>query len=394
MVQVIGANRFENQSAPQLRNLHPMKGPMVTRSLRGLGEGPFQWRGDRATIEALVARVGSLLGGPALPIGDVLALRNFLTSLRHHPNPHRRIDGTFPDEVAGGNPALGRQRFLERRNGCMICHALPAGSDNNIDNPQFAPVTDFVKNPPLRTLYQKAFFDSSPGARSLSGFGFNRDGASGRLPIPHAIPPHELTGDDLADVAAFLLCFDSGTAPAVGYCRTVDAQNRSDPGVRDDLLMLEAQAVANAIDLVVRGRRTGRSTSFYYDAPAQEYVPDSAAAPPVSRTGLLAGLQAGDAMTFLGVIPLSGPLWGGDRDDDFVRDADEPPPALSIAVIVTDSVVEWPRDPGGWVLEESPNLSSTHWRAVTRPLESIAGGFRLRDPGTVPGRFYRLKRTW
>ena len=51
-------------TAPE--SLHPMKGPMMTQSLRGIiGNEPLHWRGDRAGIENFNGAFTSLLGGPS-----------------------------------------------------------------------------------------------------------------------------------------------------------------------------------------------------------------------------------------------------------------------------------------------------------------------------------------
>src|SRR5262249_3821514 len=45
-------------------NLHPMKGPMITQSLRGIiGTEPLHWRGDRAKLKDFNGAFMSLLGG-------------------------------------------------------------------------------------------------------------------------------------------------------------------------------------------------------------------------------------------------------------------------------------------------------------------------------------------
>lgn len=47
--------------------LHPMKGPMMTQSLRGItGNEPLHWRGDRAALANFNPAFDSLLGGPRL----------------------------------------------------------------------------------------------------------------------------------------------------------------------------------------------------------------------------------------------------------------------------------------------------------------------------------------
>ena len=59
-------------------NQHPMKGPMMTQSLRGIiGNEPFHWRGDRAGLENFNGAFVSLLGGRTAQ-----HVRRWLTSRR------------------------------------------------------------------------------------------------------------------------------------------------------------------------------------------------------------------------------------------------------------------------------------------------------------------------
>jgi len=45
-------------------NMHPMKGPLTTQTLRGLrGTGPFHWRGDRPDLSAFNPAFDSVMAG-------------------------------------------------------------------------------------------------------------------------------------------------------------------------------------------------------------------------------------------------------------------------------------------------------------------------------------------
>jgi len=54
MLTVLGANLSVHDTTPRPRVMHPMKGPMVTQTLRGMQTGaPFHWRGDKPTLQSL-----------------------------------------------------------------------------------------------------------------------------------------------------------------------------------------------------------------------------------------------------------------------------------------------------------------------------------------------------
>ena len=57
--------------------LHPMKGPMMTQSLRGIiGNEPFHWRGDRAALENFNGAFVSLLGGRLLNAQEMASFKD------------------------------------------------------------------------------------------------------------------------------------------------------------------------------------------------------------------------------------------------------------------------------------------------------------------------------
>ncbi|MEP6636283.1 MAG: hypothetical protein ABJB97_06120, partial [Acidobacteriota bacterium] len=70
-------------------NQHPMKGPMMTQSLRGIiGNEPFHWRGDRAGLENFNGAFVSLLGGHLLSDPEMVSFKAFVQSLTYPPNPN------------------------------------------------------------------------------------------------------------------------------------------------------------------------------------------------------------------------------------------------------------------------------------------------------------------
>lgn len=329
MMTVIGQNLSVHDLTPRPRVMHPMKGPMTTQTLRGMQDGaPFHWRGDRATIADFNPTFPHLMGGEEIDDEDMAALTAYLMSLHHHPNPNRNLDRSLPTSFDGGNAVTGRSLFVNHiKSHCITCHSGLTGSDNNIDLPQEVGSPQPLKNPPLRTLYQRLFFDPRAGATSLSGFGILHDGSGFELPIGHAYVLDQLnTLQELRDVAAFMMCFDTGTAPLVGRSTLVTTGNRNDTTLLAELALLETRSLGSDpdCDVVARGHWQGALRSWRFDRSTQRYHADRAADDSLSRAELLAGLQAGDSLTVMGVLPGQGNRLGGDWDGDGVLNGDDP----------------------------------------------------------------------
>lgn len=335
MLTVLGANLSVHDTRLRPRVMHPMKGPMVTQTLRGMKTGaPFHWRGDKPTLQSFNSTFDNLMGGSVIDEEDMDDLAAYLVSLVHHSNPNRNLDRTLPTSLPGlmGNPVTGRTLFNNHtKSHCSVCHVLPEGTDHNIDLPQESGLSQPVKNPPLRTTYQRMFYDGRPGSSSLSGFGMLHDGtgSSTTLPTVHDYVLDLLaTPQEFADVTAFIRCFDTGTAKTVGFSRTVTAVNRADEALTASLTLLEARASADPkdCDLIVRGRVGGVDKAYIWTGSS--YQADSQSAGVTTRSALLASLSAEDSLTFLGVLPGAGLRMSVDVDEDTVLNGDDPEPGV------------------------------------------------------------------
>jgi YVTN family beta-propeller protein len=398
MTIVIGADFAVHDPRPIPRPMHPMKGPMMTQTLRGLLPNQLlHWRGDRATIHHFNPTFRDLMGGSLIPDADMETLKTYLDTLRHHPNPNRTLDNTVPATLEGGNPTRGKTLFTVHINHCGVCHVLPTGSDNNVDDLRNFGGMQSIKTPSLQTVYQRALLDTRAGAANVSGFGLGHDGSGGRqfLPTVHFYELDALIGNDFADVTAFLMCFETGTAPAVGFSRTVTPVNAGDSSIGAELTTLEAQARgANVCDVVVRGRVAGQWRQFHYDKVLQLYRSDRAAESPRTRTELIALLGADDALTFLGTLPGDGPRLGGDRNGNGVRDADEPGLMLNLAAIAGSLQLSWPETAHDWLPERAMSLGGP-WRPDLLPRLRSGGQQQLHHPiSEEPMEFFRLRRVW
>lgn len=315
--------------------MHPMKGPMTTQTLKGLKNlDPLHWRGDRSGFNAFNPAFDSLLGGPQLPAADMDAYRVYVETLTFPPNPNQQLDRTMPLSVAGGDPNAGRNTYLNEEYAqglkCNTCHSANPGPGTNKTLTPAAALQEsqHFKVPQLRNMYQKIFFNDTPGAISLDGFGFTHDGIDptlfrflGRAPFIN------FRNDTVrkTNLSSFLLCFDTGTAPAVGFTRTVTATNLNSALVLSDWTVLQTQAAVGNVDLIGKGTIDGKVRGLVYQPGSNNYKTDKSGLGPFTQAQLQAKIQAGDILSFTGVPPGSGIRMGIDRDLNGELDSDGPP---------------------------------------------------------------------
>jgi len=402
MSSVKGA--FLSLHAPDLfedREMHPMKGPMVTQTLVGLSEQTkLHWRGDKPSIQSFNSTFPNLLGGSEIPTVQMDQVANYLKQLRHHPNPHLQLDRSLPPEIEGGNPTDGIAVFALFDNHCSACHLLPSGTSNNIDSPSNVGSNQPLKDAPLRTTYQRNYFTPIPGGVSLTGFGLGSDGSLHDLPIGHPYSLHILDDIDrpLAlrqkekrDLTAFILAFDTGTAPAVGHQLTFSTSDISNVSKLAQLAILESQASLGEfteIAVVAEGIFQGEPRSLHYDVSISRYVSDREEESPLEAVTLLGMMAEEDVMTFLGV-PISRILrLSTDRNLNGVPDRSEEVPVLKIHAATG---LVWSGEQTDWFPEYSPDLGP--WLPFTPARSKNEGRFQQELPSESAGSFFRLRRT-
>ncbi|HWS53544.1 MAG TPA: DUF4214 domain-containing protein, partial [Pyrinomonadaceae bacterium] len=335
---------------------HPMKGPMVTQSLRGIiGAEPLHWRADRHNLSEFNQTFVALLGSPRLlTTPEMGAFENFVRTLTYPPNPHEALDRSYPEGPPGPNQAEGARNFTNSRFtlilGCNGCHRAFTGSDFDIGSDLQTIPRDILqqsqafKVPQLRGLYQKTGLrkpaPGEPRAAQITGFGFTHDGTFDTLmeflrqPIFRGFDNDE----QRREMEAFLLAFDTGLAPAVGLQVTVGA-NKGDPAVAARLELLVGQASALGVgncDLVVKGLYGGAPRGFTFDRASGRFLPDALTEAPVTLQTLVAAAGPGAELTFTGVPRGTGRRFGIDRDSDNTLDDDEPGRPVSINGRVVD----------------------------------------------------------
>ena len=272
-----------------------MKGPLLTQTFRGLtGNQPYHWRGERTNLLDFASTFRTLLGAATdIPDTNQAAFRDFLNSITFEPNPNENLDRTYPTNFAGGNAVLGLQSFQTQtvtHGLCTVCHLLPPGpgSANQITTADEDGVFQNFKAPQLRDIYQRMGQNKTAGATSVGGFGLMHDGQETSIisflsrtnafgPIPDGVK---------TNLSAFLQCFDNGTAPAVGYTRTINSSNLAENVITDDWTLLENQAAASNIDLVVKGTIGGKLHGLLYQPLTQNYLVDSTDVAPQTRQQL------------------------------------------------------------------------------------------------------------
>jgi len=316
-----------------LHGFHPMKGPMITQSLKGLpGTGPLHWRGDRPAFADFNPAFVSLLGlhQPFDPLQMEL-IQEYIFTLRHSPNPYRRLDDGLPPGVPeAGDPANGEIVFhrpgTDEFAACVDCHALPTGTSGMLFDSEFIHNQQDFKAPHLRGLYNKTSFELN-GRETLRGFGYTHDGSFHDLRSFLENPRFTFQSEsELEDVLAFLLCFDSGASAAVGEQVTILLEETSgevDTEGRARLDTLMARADFGAAGLVAHGpSANGESRGWCYIGGGR-WISDREHEGEITIDQLFAEVAPGANVTFLGVQAEERMRIGVDRDRDGIRDGDE-----------------------------------------------------------------------
>ncbi|MFN0113877.1 MAG: cytochrome c peroxidase, partial [Paracoccaceae bacterium] len=395
---------------PQTLNMHPMKGPMTTQTLRGITANvPLHWRGDRADFNAFNGAFVALMGGTQITTPDMNAFRDFINTIAFEPNPHQNLDRTMPasfppGDPNAGNPNAGRNTYLNQpyQPGltCNSCHTLTPGpfgtnGTNNLIIPAGALQTSQdVKVPQLRNVYQKRFFVRSATAVSLSGFGLVHDGLDPDLFTFLSRPVFGSFAMDTTvkrNLSAFMMCLDTGSAPAVGFTRSIRAANLA--GAGPAWTTLQSQAAAGSIDLVIHADIDGERQALLYRSATNDYVSDRSGVGPFTRTQLESRITAGTAtLAVMGVPPGSGPRLSIDRNLNSVPDGDEPMPRLDVRLVATVPELAWPAAHASLVLESADSLAPPDWRPLTNARSVVGPVVKVPDPTVLPSRFYRLRK--
>jgi YVTN family beta-propeller protein len=291
---------------------HPMKGPMTTQTLRGLlNLSPYHWRGDKVNFAAFNVAFNELMGGTEISNTEMSVYTNFANSILFLPNPYQNLDRTLPTSLNGGNPVTGQTDFLTiaetgsatgTKSTCNECHTSNPGPGSNrlIQNTSPQP----MKIPELRNIYQKQLYNRF-SASTIDGFGMAHDGdISGFKDFFNQSAFKGYSATQGTDIAAYNLCFDTGTAPAVGFTITLLTSTVANSTVQTDWATLESQASAGNIDLIGRGTIQGKVHGLLYQPASSNYISDANAV--YTQAQLQALITAGDTLSMMGVYHGTG----------------------------------------------------------------------------------------
>jgi DNA-binding beta-propeller fold protein YncE len=371
---------FRVISDPNTIDFHPMKGPMVTQSLRGLdNHGAMHWRGDRSGgfnepsaqpnegsfdereafrqfNEAFVALLGR---SSQIAPGDMQAFTDFALQITYPPNPIRALDNSLtPDQQTGRDLYFNKPATTGLT--CNFCHVLdPSGNAGfGVARPGFfgtdgsfvgGEFPQTLKIPHFRNLYQKVGMFGLPreilinpdfsGAHTgdqIRGFGYTHAGTIESVfqfisalgfvqddeifPNPDGFARNDAGILERRQVESFLMAYDSNLAPIVGQQATLRLDNALVTLARIALMIDRAER--GECDLVVHGRVLGDMRGYLYQDG--HFIRDRADRPPLPESVLrLLALVPGQELTFTCVPRGSGVRMGIDRDLDGVLDGDE-----------------------------------------------------------------------
>jgi YVTN family beta-propeller protein len=292
-------------------HFHPMKGPMTTQTMRGLDNlSPYHWRGDQINFAAFNPTFDKLMGGSELSDSDMTTYTTFANSILFLPNPNENLDRTLPTSLAGGNPVKGQSDFLNIPDTgpgatCNNCHQSNPGPGTNRLVTSLIPPQP-LKVPHLRNIYQKQLY-TRHNSTSIDGFGMGHDGTLSTQAdfLAQSFFTH-YSSQEKTDMAAYTLCFDTGTAPAVGFTITLTSNNVNNSTEQGYWATLQSQASADNIDLIVRGTIQGQVTGLLYDPNDNTYKDGNRHGNSYTQNDLQNFIEQGDTMSFMGVYPGTG----------------------------------------------------------------------------------------
>jgi YVTN family beta-propeller protein len=331
-------------AAQNVEQTHPLKGPMVTQSLRGLADSngaPLHWRGDRRFFQMFQGAFVGLLGGTGISNAAMQEYANFVRSLTYPPNPYQPRDRQYL-----GNAQTGRTLFgltagnpgkdynpLAAGLKCITCHKADFAGGTDFTGAQrtvnFDAETMFFNTPTLRGVYEKQF-------RSMTGFGTAHDGSGDDIRDFFELPDaffglgvfSGFTGTDKSNVSEFVKQWDSGLSPLVGLQQRATASNQAEFNAWLDLAETQAKLAAPWVNVVGRVKTLSNAAltgiSFEFDTGSSQWRYRKDDGTWTDRAALTANvLGAQTEVVFTAVPPGTGRRLGIDRDEDGLFDGSE-----------------------------------------------------------------------
>ena len=314
------------------QHLHPLKGPMMTQSLRGLADtAPFHWRGDRFGDPASPGRdypsfaefnktFVNLMGrSEMVSEQDMTTFARFVFTIQYPPNPIQRLDRSMdPREQKGFDFYTGPFKTDRGVLNCEGCHTLPLGTNRKV-NFEGLHVGRDMKTGHLRNVYQKVGRFNVPGPQ-VSGFGLIHDGSLDTVINFLKVDVFRFPGNTEAEkdvtrrhLHHYMMAFDTGMAPIVG--RQLTLRKHPSPAQMSLLHLFMARADAGDADLIANGWDGDSLRGWLYREGVFHSDRGGETAPALDK--LLARYKSQDEpLTFTCVPPGDGVRSALDRDLD------------------------------------------------------------------------------
>ena len=346
-------------------DVHPLKGPMVTQTLRGMrNSGAMHWRGDRAvglygtnatdsnlSFKNFGIAFQGLLGNPApMDEASMQKFADYQLNVMMPPNPIRNLDNSltlaqqrgsafyFGDRPADGFKLSLFGQSISDNNNCNGCHTIDSskGQFGTGTMISFEGITQIFKVPQLRNMYAKVGrfgspaipFSSKPTTGHLGdqvrGYGFVHDGTADTLAhfftvrvfAPTLNSGFPLINPDAtrSDVEAFMHAVDSDLAPIVGQQVTLTGTNATSVGPRIDLMITRAKTAFTSkelggtvteCDLIASVVEGGVRKGYFFDVSNSSFIDAKGVAKSDAALRALAG-SAGQEVTYTCAVPGSG----------------------------------------------------------------------------------------
>lgn len=341
---------------------HPLKGPMVTQTLRGMANhGPMHWRGDRSGANTTGIQADSLdedlafktfnvafegLLGRSAPLTDaqMQAYTDFVLQITPPPNPVRNLDNSLTADQQAGSDYYNGPFNSDIITNCNGCHTLDpaAGFFGTSGLMSFEGALQDLKVPQLRNMYEKVGmfgmadvpFNNSGNngfmGEQIRGFGYTHDGAVDTLERFHnaALFNFSLSGADpnvlRKQMVQFMFAFDSNLKPIVGQQVTISAITPNTGAIRDRVDLLLSRW-GTETDIIVKMNIVGEKRGAYFVGGSTFQMDTTMSGPTTMSDAQIRALAltAGQEVTYTAVPPGSGYRLGVDRDEDSVMNYDD-----------------------------------------------------------------------
>ncbi|MFQ5410884.1 MAG: YncE family protein [Phycisphaerae bacterium] len=326
---------------PNLTGLsnHPVKGPMVTLSLRGLDRHePLHWRADKPVFQDFNGAFAGLLGGSVIPSADMDAFNDFVKTINYMPNPYRFRDDTFkaPNGQAGLAQFIGPNGIPQGAANCHICHEVDHGGalfgatgDQGISlvgPPVFGQLQLVTQ---MRGITRKFRNDL------YTGFGLIHDGREERENTNHPLKTFFATFFPAFTPAiqdaliSYCEAFPTNVKPVVGWQVKPFAPVAPEDEASINLMITQHAMVPSRNDVIAKGIVAGQPRGFFLVAAEPAIIFESDLETAHTLNDLLNFINTGDSLVFSAVPPGSGQRIGIDQDLDGLGDGLDPMPQVN-----------------------------------------------------------------